>query len=97
MKSVTAEEVRRSRAQIRAGILMGLESTNARCEQLARQLMVHGRILTVEELVAQIDAVDEEAVLKVANRLFSTAPTFAAIGPLGKVTGYNRIRESLVL
>jgi predicted Zn-dependent peptidase len=96
-KSVTAEEVRRSRAQIKAGILMGLESTNARCEQLARQLMVHGRILSVEELVAQIDAVDEAAVLKVANRLFSTAPTFAAIGPLAKVAGYDQIRESLVL
>jgi predicted Zn-dependent peptidase len=62
-QSVTADEVRRSRAQIKAGILMGLESTNARCEQLARQLMVHGRILPIEELVAQIDAVDEAAVL----------------------------------
>lgn len=41
---VTKDEVKRSRAQIKAGILMGLESTNARCEQLARQLMVHGRI-----------------------------------------------------
>jgi predicted Zn-dependent peptidase len=96
-QSVTADEVRRSRAQIKAGILMGLESTNARCEQLARQLMVHGRILSIEELVAQIDAVDEAAVLKVANRLFSSAPTFAAIGPLAKVAGYDQIRESLVL
>jgi predicted Zn-dependent peptidase len=96
-QSVTAEEVRRSRAQIKAGILMGLESTNARCEQLARQLMVHGRILPIEELVAQIDAVDEAAVIKVANRLFSSAPTFAAIGPLAKVAGYDAIREALVL
>ena len=96
-QSVTADELRRSRAQIKAGILMGLESTNARCEQLARQLMVHGRILTVEEVVAQIDAVDEAAVVRVANRLFRTTPTFAAIGPLAKVAGYDAIRESLAL
>jgi len=96
-QGVTEEEVRRSRAQLKAGILMGLESTNSRCEQLARQLMVHNRILTVEEVVAQIEAVDAEAVVKVANRLFRTVPTFAAIGPLGKVTGYNAIRESLAL
>ena len=96
-RSVTADEVRRSRAQLKAGILMSLESTNSRCEQLARQLMVHSRILTVEEVVAQIEAVDAEAVVKVANRLFRTVPTFAAIGPLGKVTGYNAIRESLAL
>ncbi len=96
MKSVTAEEVRRSRAQIKAGILMGLESTNARCEQLARQLMVHGRIQSIEEVVARIEAVDEAAVVKVANRLFTTPPTFAAIGPLENVADYASIRESLL-
>jgi len=97
MRSVTAEEVRRSRAQIKAGILMGLESTNARCEQLARQLMVHGRILSIEEVVAKIEAVDEAAVVKVANRLFTTPPTFAAIGPLEHVADYASIRESLLV
>jgi len=97
MKSVTAEEVRRSRAQIKAGILMGLESTNARCEQLARQLMVHGRIQSIEEVVARIEAVDEAAVVKVANRLFTTPPTFAAIGPLEHVADYASIRESLLV
>ena len=95
MKSVTVEEVRRSRAQIKAGILMGLESTNARCEQLARQLMVHGRIQSIEEVVAKIEAVDEAAVVKVANRLFTSTPTFAAIGPLETVTDYRSVVEAL--
>ena len=97
MQDVGKEEVKRARAQIKAGILMGLESTNARCEQLARQLMVHGRIQSVEELVAKIDAVDQEAVVKLANRLFRTIPTVAAIGPLSKVASYDDIRASLVL
>jgi predicted Zn-dependent peptidase len=95
MDSVSAEEVRRSRAQIKAGILMSLESTNARCEQLARQLMVHGRILSIEELVSKIEAVDEAAVVRVANRLFSTRPTFAAIGPLANVTSYDDLCAAL--
>jgi predicted Zn-dependent peptidase len=96
-KDVTIDELRRSRAQIKAGILMGLESTNSRCEQLARQLMVHGRIQSVEEVVAKIDAVDQDAVLRVANRLFRTAPSVAAIGPLDKVASYQDIRERLSL
>lgn len=94
---VTKDEVKRSRAQIKAGILMGLESTNARCEQLARQLMVHGRIQSIEELVAKIDAVDEESVVKVANRLFRSTPTIAAIGPLAHIAPYDDIRSRLVL
>ena len=97
MQGVTAEEVRRSRAQIKAGILMGLESTNARCEQLARQLMVHGRIQSIEEVVAKVEAVDEDAVVKVARRLFSSTPTFAAIGPLEHLADYGSIRESLLV
>ena len=96
-KEVSLEEVRRSRAQIKAGILMSLESTNSRCEQLARQLMVHGRILSVDEVVAKIDAVDQDAVVRVANRLFRTTPTVAAIGPLAKVAGYDEIRSRLSL
>jgi predicted Zn-dependent peptidase len=96
-KEVSLDEVRRSRAQIKAGILMSLESTNARCEQLARQLMVHGRILTVDEVVAKIDAVDQEAVVRVANRLFRSTPTVAAIGPLAKVASFDDIRSRLSL
>lgn len=96
-RGVTADEVRRSRAQLKAGILMSLESTNSRCEQLARQLMVHGRIMSIEEVVAKIEAVDEDAVVKVANRLFSSAPTFAAIGPLSNVADYDSVRGALIL
>lgn len=77
------DEVARARAQLKSGILMALESTSARCEQLARQLMVFGRPIPVAETVAKIDAVNAEATLQVAKRLFSGPPTLAAIGPIG--------------
>jgi len=96
-QTVSADEVKRARAQIKAGILMGMESTNGRCEQLARQLMVHGRIQSVEEVVAKIDAVDQQAVLRVANRLFRSTPSVAAIGPLAKVASYGAVAEALRL
>jgi predicted Zn-dependent peptidase len=59
--------------------------------------MVHGRIMSVDEVVAKIDAIDQEAVLKVAKRLFSSQPTLAAIGPLAKVASYEAVRSGLVL
>ena len=89
---IGADEVRRARAQIKAGILMAMESTSARCEQLARHLLAHGRTIPVEELVAKVDAVDVDAVLKAANRLFRRTPTFAAIGPLDNVAAYSSVR-----
>lgn len=55
---LSAAELVRAQAQAKAGLLMGLESVQARCDHLARQVQVHGRIVPVAETVAQIDRVD---------------------------------------
>ncbi len=80
-QSVRADEVQRARAQLKASILMAMESTSARCEQLARHLQAYGRLVPVEEMVAKVEAIDEAAVVRAAKRLFAGEPTFAAIGP----------------
>ena len=71
----TAAELARTRAQIRAGLLMSLESSGARAEQIARQVLVHGAPMTSGELEANVSAVDENAVRDCAARLFR-APKF---------------------
>ncbi|MEO5338088.1 MAG: insulinase family protein [Magnetospirillum sp. WYHS-4] len=89
------EEVVRARAQLKASILMGRESTSSRCEQLARQMIVFGRPLPVPEVIANIEAVDGAAVRQAARRIFASPPTFAALGPIGKVEGYDKVVERL--
>ena len=42
---VNEPELDRARAQVKASLLMSLESTGSRCEQLARQLQVFGRVI----------------------------------------------------
>ncbi|WP_142847802.1 pitrilysin family protein [Telmatospirillum sp. J64-1] len=96
-EDVTEEEVRRARAQLKASMLMSLESTSSRCEQLARQIMAFGRPIPVEEVVAKIEAVDAAAVKRTARRILSSRPTVAAIGPLGKVESYDQIASRLAL
>jgi predicted Zn-dependent peptidase len=84
-------ELARARAQLKSGILMALESTSARCEQLARQLMVFGRPIPVAETVARIDAVDAAAVDRVCRRLLESPPTLAALGPVSAVPDYESV------
>lgn len=79
------EELNRARAQVRAGLLMGRESTGSRAEQLAQQLMIFGRPLPVTEIVAGIEAVDRRRLAEVAERLTASSVAFAAIGPLGRL------------
>jgi predicted Zn-dependent peptidase len=92
-KDVSAEEVQRARAQLKASVLMALESSWARCERLSQHLLTFGRIVSVEEIVAKIEAVDEAAVRRVAGRILSSRPTVAAVGPAGRLESYDAIAE----
>lgn len=80
----TEEESARARAQLKASLLMGLESPHARCELMASHLYSYGRVLDTEELVRRIDAVDAAAVKRFAWCLCETGnPALAAVGPVG--------------
>jgi predicted Zn-dependent peptidase len=94
-RGLAPEELARARAQLKAGLLMSLEGTSARCEQQASHMLVFGRPLDPAELVRHIDAVDEDAVMRVARRLTSDAPTLAALGPIGRIEDYQSLAEQL--
>jgi len=92
---LAAPELERARAQLKAGLLMSLESTTARCEQQAAHMLVFGRPLDMAEMVSRIDAVDGAAVERVARRIRTAPPTLAALGPIGRVDAYSRLVERL--
>ncbi|WP_193184414.1 M16 family metallopeptidase [Nisaea sediminum] len=94
-ESVTEQEVERARTQLRSGLLMSRESTSNRCEQLAQHMLVYGRPVPVEELVAKVDAVDTDAIRRTAKRLLASTPTLAALGPTGQLESYDSIRARL--
>ncbi|WP_299557461.1 pitrilysin family protein [uncultured Sulfitobacter sp.] len=78
-------EVARARAQMKAGLLMGLESPSNRAERLARLLQIWDRIPPLEETIAQIDAVTTGDVRDFAEGMAATAP--AALALYGPVDG----------
>jgi len=94
-RDVTEAELNRARAQVKAGLLMSLESTGSRCEQLARQMQVFGRIVPTAETVARINAVTIADVQAAAAKLFRAPPTLAALGPAGRVPSVTAIIERL--
>ncbi len=93
--NITEEEVARSRTQLKAGLLMGLESTSNRCEQLGQQLLMFGRPIPIPEVVEKVDAVDAAAVSRMAKRLLEQPMTLAAKGPVGHLESYDGIMGRL--
>ena len=65
---ITAPELSRARAQLKASLLMSQESTGSRCEQLARQIQTFGRVIPTEEVLGKINAVTEADIKRAGGR-----------------------------
>jgi predicted Zn-dependent peptidase len=88
------EELTRAKDQLKGNILMGLESSNSRMANLARQEMYFHQFFTAEEVIARIEAVDAAQVQAMAQRLF--VPDRIAVTLLGRLSGVKLNRERLV-
>ena len=94
-ETLTEAEVARARAQLKAGMLMGLESPSSRAERNARLLSIWGRIPAVCEVVAKIDAVDAAAVRSYALDLTAARSALAIYGPVAAAPGIDEVRKGL--
>jgi len=93
--TITETEVGRAKAQMKAGLLMALESSGTRAEQLARQIIVHGRPIPMDEIVGKVDAVTVESTRAAGRALIARSrPAVAALGPSG-LDSAAAIAESL--
>ncbi|CFX60505.1 Multidrug transporter [Candidatus Filomicrobium marinum] len=76
----TDAEMGRAKAQLKAGLMMGLESSSARAEQMARHLMAHGRLIEKEELIAKVEEVSPTQVKELMQRMIAKQPAAAVVG-----------------
>jgi len=89
-ETATADEIARAKAQLKSGLLMGLERPAARAEQIATQLLTYGRVLAIDELTEKLEAVDVSAVRRFGSRLMEAAmPALVALGPVDKLETYS--------
>lgn len=98
MKALTGnikpEEISRAKAQLKTGLLTCLESTASRSEQIARHMLIFGRVLPMAELVAKVDAVNRGALNAVAQKILASPITLAAIGEVDSIPALDEIQAS---
>ncbi|MDZ4803809.1 MAG: pitrilysin family protein [Candidatus Eisenbacteria bacterium] len=92
------EELDSARAQVRGGVLMGLESLSTRMNRLARSYYYHGRYQTVEELLAIFDRLTVSSVMDQTAEFLDPAQwTLVAYGPAAtselNVGGWTEVEE----
>ncbi|MBZ4023352.1 peptidase M16 [Rhodobacter sp. TJ_12] len=95
-EDMTEAEVARARSQMKAGMLMGLESPSSRAERMARTLAIWGRVPGLDEVSTRIDAVSMEAVRDYAGRMLSQDRTALALyGPAQGAPDFAGLRRRL--
>ncbi|KAK8075182.1 mitochondrial-processing peptidase subunit beta [Apiospora hydei] len=93
---VTESEVERAKAQLKASILLSLDSTSAVAEDIGRQLVTTGRRMTPGEIERTIDRVTEKDVMSFANRkLWDQDIAISAVGSIEGLLDYQRIRADM--
>jgi predicted Zn-dependent peptidase len=78
---LTSEEVVRGRGQLKGSLVLGLEDTGSRMSRLGKSELSYGEYLPVREVLARLDAVDEDQVRSVAADLLTRPTCLAVVGP----------------
>lgn len=92
---VSEKELSRAKTQLKASMLMSLESSSSTAEIAARQLLIFNRIIPVAEMVERIEKVTREDVLKVAREIFSSVPTYCLLGAIDGHASYDEVKALL--
>ena len=90
---IGAEELTRAKDQVKGNILLGLESSNSRMANLARQEMYFHQFFSADEIIARVDEVEAGHVQAMAQRLFD--PESIAVTLLGRMDGVKLSRTRL--
>ncbi len=91
---VPAPELAKAKEFIKGRLRLGLESTNSMASWLGQQLLLMGTIKTVEEVVAEIDAITSEELQRVAARVLLEPVQLAVIGPFKSDQAFRQAIEA---
>tara|TARA_Y100000590_G_scaffold58258_1_gene61484 strand:+ start:2217 stop:3470 length:1254 start_codon:yes stop_codon:yes gene_type:complete len=94
-KSISAEEINKGKAQLKAGLLMARERANSRCRTAANQLLYYNKVIEPEEITNKINSVTKETVERIAKNTLNKPMTIASIGPIKKLEMLDKIQARL--
>jgi predicted Zn-dependent peptidase len=80
-EGVTERELAVAKGYLRAEMLLSGEDSGARMSRIGASMLLHGEVLSVEDVLARIDGVDRAQVVEVAAQLAGSPRVMSAVGP----------------
>ena len=79
---ITERELAVARGSLRAETLLSLEDSGARMSRIGSGLLLHGKVMPVDEVIAHIEAVSIDDVAAAALELSGQTRTVSTVGPI---------------
>jgi mitochondrial-processing peptidase subunit alpha len=89
------DELQRAKNMTKGSLMMNLESRSVLCEDIGRQILGSGAHVGAAKLIKQIDAVNEDDIRRVAQRMISTKPSLVMYGEEYATHAYEAIEGSI--
>ena len=94
-EAISADELTRAKSQIKSSLLMGQESMLSRANRQAKHLISFNEIVDIHQIIEKIDSVNVANIQGMAQKIFSSQSTLAALGPLADMPDYGEITKRL--
>jgi predicted Zn-dependent peptidase len=78
---IDTAELERGKGQLRGSVVLGLEDSASRMSRIAKADLLHGELLSIDEVITRIDAVTLDDVRELAAELLASTPALAVVGP----------------
>jgi len=90
-------EIARVKAQLKMGLLAGLESSCGRAEQIARQILIHDRVLPIPELIEKVEDAEAADLQAMVERVLISPLSLATVGPILNVARFESVAEKFAV
>ena len=91
-RGVTDRELEAAKGHLRGSLALSLESSASRMHRLGRSELTMGEVPSLDELVAEVDAVTPDDVARVVDRVVATDErTLAVVGPIDEARLAGRV------
>jgi len=92
---ISDAELVRGQGQLRGGLVLGLEDSMSRMSRIGKGELVHGEILSIDEVLRRIDAVTADDVRDLAAQMLTVAPALAVVGPFADAAPFTSLVEEV--
>ena len=81
---LTSEELIKAQGAVSGSLVLGQEDTGSRMSRIGKSELIYGQVLSFDEILREISAVDSPAIANLASEVLGSAPSLAIVGPFAK-------------